>query len=196
MTLISFRRKKSEPDKRMTEDQRRFARGTRTIADLLAPASAEVERDHLRLEYQFARSLALIAYPRTVEAGWLRPLVTSEDPIEISMHVHPLDTGQMIKMLHHKLVQLESSRRITEKNERLDNAERQIAVEDIVTLWGCPAARRREGLLGQSLPAAARWLGAGTRAADPQRRARPERRVSPYAYRHRATGPRLPIVPA
>jgi len=134
MTLMPFRHKKPEPNKRLTEDQHRFARGARTIADLITPAVAEVERDHLRLEYQYARALAFIAYPRSVEAGWLRALVTSDDPIEISMHIHPLDTSQMIKMLHHKLVQLESSRRIIEKAERLDEAERQFAVHDIEEL--------------------------------------------------------------
>ena len=35
--------------------QRRFALGTRSVADLIAPAAFEVGRDHLRLDAQYAR---------------------------------------------------------------------------------------------------------------------------------------------
>src|SRR5262245_57154769 len=35
----------------LTDDQCRFALGTRSIADLIAPAAVEVARDHTRLEY-------------------------------------------------------------------------------------------------------------------------------------------------
>ena len=133
MRLIPFfQRTKERPS--LSEDQRRFARGTRTVAEILAPAAGDVERDHLRLEYQYARVLAFIGYPRSVEAGWLKTLVTSDDPIEISMHVHPLETAQVMKMLHHKLVQLESSRRLIEKREQLDDPERLTAVADIENL--------------------------------------------------------------
>jgi len=75
MKFIPWRRKGSETPKGLSEDQRRFALGTRSIADLVAPAAAEVSRDHLRLEYQYARAFAVTAYPRTVEADWLSPLV-------------------------------------------------------------------------------------------------------------------------
>ena len=133
MRLMPFSKRPVERPS-LSEDQRRFARGTRTVAEIVAPAAGDVERDHLRLEYQYARVLALIGYPRSVEAGWLKTLVTSDDPIEISMHVHPLETAQVMKMLHHKLVQLESSRRLIEKREQLDDPERLTAVADIENL--------------------------------------------------------------
>src|SRR5881392_3533945 len=90
----------------LSDQERRFALGTRTLADLLAPAAVEVARDHLRLEYQYARVLAVVGYPRTVVPGWLTPLVEFEQPVEISVHIHPLETAAIVKMLSHKLVQL------------------------------------------------------------------------------------------
>ena len=54
----------------LSAEERRFARGTRSLADLLAPAAVEVARDHVRLEYQYARVLAVVGYPRTVSPGW------------------------------------------------------------------------------------------------------------------------------
>ena len=50
-------------------DERRFALGTRSLADLVAPAAVEVARNHLRLDHQYARTLVLTGYPRTVSPG-------------------------------------------------------------------------------------------------------------------------------
>jgi len=114
----------------LSSEERRFARGTRTLADLLAPAAVEVARNHVRLEYQYARVLAVVGYPRTVAAGWLTPLLEFEHPIEISLHVHPLETASIVKLLGHKLVQLQSSRLVDERGGRLADPEREVAFED------------------------------------------------------------------
>jgi conjugal transfer ATP-binding protein TraC len=117
-------------EKRLTADQRRFAIGTRSIADLIAPAAVEVARDHARLEYQYARVLTVVGYPRTVSAGWLSPLLDFDQPIELSFHLHPLETPAIVKMLGHKLVQLQSSRLLDDRGGRLADPEREVAFED------------------------------------------------------------------
>lgn len=114
----------------LSNEERRFARGTRTLADLLAPAAVEVARNHVRLEYQYARVLVVVGYPRTVAAGWLTPLLEFEHPIEISLHVHPLETASIVKLLGHKLVQLQSSRLVDVRGGRLADPEREVAFED------------------------------------------------------------------
>lgn len=111
-------------------DQQRFARGIRSVADLIAPAALEVARDHLRLDTQFARTLVVTGYPRTVSPGWLAPLIDFEEPIELSLHLHPLQTAQMVSTLSHKLVQLHSSRLLAARGGRLPDPEREVAYED------------------------------------------------------------------
>ncbi len=122
----------------LSNEERRFARGTRSLADLLAPAAVEVARNHVHLEYQYARVLIVVGYPRTVAAGWLTPLLEFEHPIEISLHVHPLETASIVKLLGHKLVQLQSSRLVDVRGGRLADPEREVAFED--------AERLREAL--------------------------------------------------
>src|SRR5438067_12208617 len=96
----------------LSNQERRFAFGTRSLSDLIAPAAVEVARDHLRLEYQYARVLVVVGYPRSVVPGWLTPLLEFEHSIEVSMHVQPLETASIVKLLGQKLVQLQSSRLI------------------------------------------------------------------------------------
>ncbi len=111
-------------------DEERFILGTRSVADLVAPAAVEVERGHIRLDAQYARTLIVVGYPRTVSPGWLSPLIDFEEPLEISLHAYPLETGQMVTALSHKMVQLHSSRLLAARDGRLADPEREVAYED------------------------------------------------------------------
>jgi len=124
------RRRENQSVQKLSSEERRFALGTRSLADLLAPAAVEVARDHLRLEYQYARVLVFVGYPRTVAPGWLSPLLEFEHPIEVSLHVHPQETAGIVKLLSHKLVQLQSSRMVDVRGGRLADPEREVAFED------------------------------------------------------------------
>ena len=130
MARISVRRRTPSPSGHLTADELRFARGTRSLADLVAPGAFEVGRDHVRLDHQYARTLVVTGYPRTVGPGWLTPLIDFEEPLELSLHVHPLETGQMVTTLTHKMVQYHSSRLFDARGGRLADPEREVAYED------------------------------------------------------------------
>ena len=134
------RRRPSQPPPALSSDERRFALGARSLADLLAPAAVEVARDHVRLEYQYARVLAVVGYPRTVSPGWLTPLLEFEHPVEVSFHIHPLETASIVKLLGHKLVQLQSSRLVDLRGGRLADPEREVGGDEADRL-GCHGAR-------------------------------------------------------
>jgi type IV secretory pathway VirB4 component len=102
----------------------------RTLADLVAPAGCEIRTDHLRLDGQYARVLAVTAYPRTISAGWLEALVDSDLPLELSLHVRPLPSAAVVRFLGHQLVQLQASRLLDAREGRLVDPEREIAIED------------------------------------------------------------------
>ncbi|HEX2034020.1 MAG TPA: hypothetical protein VHS99_07535, partial [Chloroflexota bacterium] len=112
----------------------RFGLGVRSIADLIAPAAVELTRDHVRVDGQYLRTLAVTAYPRTVGPGWLLPLVYAAEPLELSLHVQPLATAEMVKTLSHKLVQLQSSRLLDARGGRLADPEREVAYDDVERL--------------------------------------------------------------
>ncbi|MCX6022234.1 MAG: DUF87 domain-containing protein, partial [Chloroflexi bacterium] len=130
MPWITIRRR--TPDRRQTlaPDAQRFALGTRSLADLVAPGGIEIARDHVRLDYQYTRTLVVTGYPRTVSPGWLGPLIDFEEPIELSLHLQPLESSQMVATLTHKMVQLHSSRLLAARGGRLADPEREVAYED------------------------------------------------------------------
>src|SRR5258708_38192909 len=111
----------------LSPDGRLFALGTRTLADLIAPAGAEIRRDHLQLDAQYLRVIVVTGYPRTVAAGWLAPLVGEIDlPLELSPHVAPLSSGGMVRALGLQIAKLESSRRVDVLAQRINDPEPDI----------------------------------------------------------------------
>lgn len=110
--------------------ERLFALGSRTLADVIAPSGCEVSRDHLRLDGQFARVLVVTAYPRLVTPGWLSLLVESDLPIELSLHMRPLASVDMVRALGIQIARLQSSRLAALRGERVADPEREIALED------------------------------------------------------------------
>jgi type IV secretory pathway VirB4 component len=115
-------------------DARRFASGTRGLADVVAPGAAEVARDHLRLDRQYARALVVTGYPRRVDPGWLQPVLDFDEPLEVSVHVHPLDGAPAVAALTHRLAQLHSSRLLAARRGRLADPEVEVAAEDVERL--------------------------------------------------------------
>src|SRR4029453_6907395 len=90
----------------------------------------EVRADHVRLDGQYARVLAVTGYPRLVKPGWLCVLVGSALPIEVIMHVRPLVSAEMVRALSVQVARLQSSRLAQLRGERVADPEREIALED------------------------------------------------------------------
>ncbi len=121
------RREGWSPD---SEEARMIQQGTRSVVDLLAPASIEVQHDHIRLESRYVRTLKLAGYPRTVDAGWLNPLIEFVKPLELSMHITPINVNEAVGSLSHKLAVLQTSRTLDARDGKLHDPDREAAFGD------------------------------------------------------------------
>lgn len=108
-----------------------IAAGGRTAADTIAPAAIEERPAHVALDGRPTRVLALTDYPRHVSPNWLGRLIDFDEPLDLSLHLEPLDSGGVIRHLTHRLVELQSSRMLDAKGGRIASVEREVAYEDI-----------------------------------------------------------------
>jgi type IV secretory pathway VirB4 component len=76
----------------------------------------------------------LVEYPRYVYANWLGRLIDFDAPLDISLHIEPLDSGATIRQLTHKLVEFQSSRMLDARSGKIASAEREVAYEDVERL--------------------------------------------------------------
>ena len=111
-----------------------LALGERSLGDLVAPSALDEERGAMRIDEQRSQVLAMSNWPRQVFANWLGPLLDGGEPLDLSLHVTPLESAAVARMLDHRLVQMQSARSINLRSGRLPAHEEELAYSDIEQL--------------------------------------------------------------
>jgi type IV secretory pathway VirB4 component len=88
----------------------------KNIIDVMAPAAVEVNSNFLKLGDKLVKTLFIFAYPRYLSTGWFSDIINMPDLIDISIFIHPVETGLALKKLRRKAAQVESQ--IYEKQEK------------------------------------------------------------------------------
>ncbi len=111
------------------------------LADLLAPASVVEERDCIRVDEDYLRGIAVIAFPREVSSqGWLAPLLLRDEIVEVIFHLHPQQHLAMMRMLKRRRVGYASARKFNQQQGRLDDPDANVAQNDVTRLMSELAA--------------------------------------------------------
>ncbi|MCZ7576342.1 MAG: ATP-binding protein [Dehalococcoidia bacterium] len=142
-------------------DDLRFERGMRSAIDHLAPAAIEATRSHLVIDGRHVRVLGLADYPRYVHPNWLGRLIDFDEPLDLSIHIDPLDSATTVRRLTHKLVELQSSRLLDARSGKIASAEREVAYEDVERLRDA-LQRGEERVFSVSMYLCLRSASAGT----------------------------------
>jgi type IV secretory pathway VirB4 component len=93
-----------------------FQASTIEAKDIIAPSSIEIKPDHIKLGERFAKSFFIFSYPRYLSTAWLSPVINLDQPMDISFHAHPIDTGQVLKQLRKKVTEVQAE--LMEKEEK------------------------------------------------------------------------------
>jgi len=129
MALPFFKKKKEEK-----EDQI-FQNAPITAKDIVAPSSlTSLKSDHLVLGKRIAKSFFIFSYPRFLNTDWFSPIINMDVPMDISIHVFPIQTTFILKKLRRKLT--ETSAEISERQEKglIRDPVLEIAYRDIESL--------------------------------------------------------------
>ncbi len=86
------------------------------VEDIIAPSSVEVKQNLLKLGERLSKSFFVFSYPRYISTGWLSPVVNLSYPIDISLFVHPINSGVILKQLRRKLTEVQAE--IMERQEK------------------------------------------------------------------------------
>jgi conjugal transfer ATP-binding protein TraC len=126
-----MKRRQQQPS---TAADARLIAGTQTLIDLIAPGVVEVGRDHVRVDSQYVRTLYIRAYPSSVYPGWLGPLIDFDEPVELSLHLTPVDSAATIGWLDRQIARFTSSRNVASRQGYIADSEREVAYEQHLAL--------------------------------------------------------------
>lgn len=104
------------------------------IDDILAPSSLKISQKHVEIGNRYARTLAIVSYPRYLSQDWFSGIINLGKEFDISIFIHPTDTRQVLRKFRKKTAQVESQ--IIERQERglVRDPELDIAFQDLERL--------------------------------------------------------------
>ncbi len=129
--MALFKRKKRDPEDEATQRaQKRFEEGLISVQDLIAPAAMEIKNDRLLLNDKLVRSFFVLTYPQYVETNWISPVINYDVNLDVSMHIYPVDSAEIMRILRRKVAEMESSLRIEEERGAVRDPELEVAYQD------------------------------------------------------------------
>jgi hypothetical protein len=104
------------------------------FSNIIAPAGIEVNSNYLKIGDYYAKTFFVFTYPRYLSGGWFSPIINLSEMMDVSIFVHPMDTGLALRNLRKKVAQVEAE--INEKQDKgiVRDPVLETAYEDIEQL--------------------------------------------------------------
>lgn len=124
-------KKQSEIDIPETEE---MPSAQANIEDTIAPSALQITSNYIQIGKKYARTYFVITYPRFLTPNWLSPVINLDRVFNISMFVHPTDSGIILKKLRKKITEVESQISTGEEKGKVRNPILETARNDIEDL--------------------------------------------------------------
>ncbi len=107
-----------------------FNKGIVDLRDFIAPSSLEFKSTYFQLGTKYARAYYVYGYPRQVFTGWMSSLVNTDEVIDISMYIYPVNGRVVLENLRKKVSQLEAGIQIDNEKGKVRDPGKQAAIQD------------------------------------------------------------------
>lgn len=85
-----------------------YAAATMELADVIAPPAVEIGSNTMKIGDKIAKTYFAMSYPRILSSGWLAPIVNLDKVFDISIHINPIDTSEILRDFQKKVAEVES----------------------------------------------------------------------------------------
>jgi conjugal transfer ATP-binding protein TraC len=100
------------------------------LVDIIAPSSAEVDFNFIRVGERFYKTFFIVGYPRYVSPNWLSPVIDFNHSLNISMFVYPTSSSDVLSDLRRKTAEMEATISSQIDQGLVIDAKVQAALED------------------------------------------------------------------
>lgn len=85
-----------------------YSAATLQLQDVIAPPAVEINSSTMKLGDKIAKTYFAMSYPRILTAGWLAPIINLDKVFDVSIHISPIDTSEILKDFQKKVAEVES----------------------------------------------------------------------------------------
>ncbi|MCA9338871.1 DUF87 domain-containing protein [Candidatus Saccharibacteria bacterium] len=112
------------------EVEQEFLKGVTSLRDLIAPSSLELHSSYFRLGTLYGRTLYIYGYPRQIYTGWLSAIINTDEVLDISMFIYPVESQVVLDNLRKKVTQLEATYTINQEKGKTRDPGLEAAIQD------------------------------------------------------------------
>jgi len=116
--------------KELLEAEKAYRRGLTSLRDVLAPAALKMNPNELEIAGTYSRTYFVLAYPRYLSSNWLMQAINLDVPMDVSMFIYPLDSGEILKRLRDKVGQIQASITLNEERGNVRDPMLETAYRD------------------------------------------------------------------
>jgi len=102
--------------------------------DIIAPSSIVLSSDYLKLGKKFVKSFFIFSYPRYLSTAWFSPVINLDTPMDIGFHIHPVETGMILKQLRKSVTEIQAELMEREEKGLIRDPALETAYQDIEAL--------------------------------------------------------------
>lgn len=108
--------------------------GSLELKDVLAPSALQITPRELNLGEKVARTFFIISYPRYLSDSWFAPIINLDQVFDISIFIHPVDTGEVLKKFQKKVAEVQSQIHDREARGMVRDPQLDAAYNNLETL--------------------------------------------------------------
>jgi len=93
------------------------------MKSILAPNRITVMPDHAVVSNEYVRTIVVSGYKNELRIGWLSPLVTYQDRVDVSLHIRPMERDTAITLLNSEVAKIQVELCTKQHQGKVDTAE-------------------------------------------------------------------------
>lgn len=136
--MAIFGSKKDDPNlqaqKKLMEVEKEYKAGQNTLRDLIAPSAFRISQNYVEVSGKLSRTFFVLSYPRFISVNWLSPIISLDNPMDMSMFIYPMDTEDIMKKLRNKVGRLESDISMNAEKGNVRDPMTETALGDVESL--------------------------------------------------------------
>lgn len=104
------------------------------LQDIIAPAALKLESSKIRIGSFVSKTFFVMSYPRYLVSGWLAPIINLDKFFDISIHIHPIETEQVLRKFQKKVAEVQSQINIRTERGMVRDPQLDVAYQDLESL--------------------------------------------------------------
>lgn len=107
---------------------------TTAIDETLAPSAVNISSNNIQIGERLARTIFISSYPRFLNSNWFSQIINLDQELNIAFHIHPEDTGAILKKLRDRLARLQAQTMEEQEKGKVRDPVLETAIIDIEDL--------------------------------------------------------------